>query len=112
MINGLRYYRREKRKSWSEREFDDFLSVFCFLAFFFVEGVRLFFGKPREKNTSTRTRKSQITCDMWKNEDIKEEEEEDNKEAQILTNEEERDDERRFFLLLRAADGEKTSFSS
>ena len=72
-----------------------------------------FFGKPREKNTSTRTRKSQITCDMWKNEDIKEEEEEeDNKEAQILTNEEERDDERRFFLLLRAADGEKTSFSS
>ena len=73
-----------------------------------------FFGKPREKNTTEK--KSQITCDVWKNEDIKEEEEEeeeeDNTEAQILTNEEGRDDERRFFLLLRAADGEKTSFSS
>ena len=73
-----------------------------------------FFGKPREKNTTEK--KSQITCDMWKNEDIKEEEEveeeEDNTEAQILSNEEGRDDERRFFLLLRAADGEKTSFSS
>ena len=74
-----------------------------------------FFGKPREKNTTEK--KSQITCDVWKNEDIKEEEEEeeeeeDNTEAQILTNEEGRDDERRFFLLFRAADGEKTSFSS
>ena len=68
----------------------------------------------QEKKIRLRKKvKSHAMCERTRTfKEEEEEEEEDNKEAQILTNEEGRDDERRFFLLLRAADGEKTSFSS